>query len=227
MKNPGVGVAEVVAIVKQTEQQAESAAAVVNGEKAHRAWDASTRDFNSVVQRSSACRNTTCTQSEVGLKDAMNTGDEADAILSKFDMKHRSGTTLRLRGGSAATEEATSYPSFITEKNDFNHVIRIFNTNLHGRRTVLYSLTGIKGVGRRFGDAVIKRAGIDGTKRMGELTAEEVEKLVQVRVRKKQTQWRCAPLPPASLQRGSGGKRERKGGSCLDTWGGEERERED
>ena len=85
---------------------------------------------------------------------------------------------LRLRGGT--TEETTSYPSFITEKNDFNHVIRIFNTNLHGRRTVLYSLTGIKGVGRRFGDAVIKRAGIDGTKRMGELTAEEVEKLVQV-----------------------------------------------
>ena len=124
---------------------------------------------------------------------------------------HRSCATLRLRGGSAATEEATSYPSFITEKNDFNHVIRIFNTNLHGRRTVLYSLTGIKGVGRRFGDAVIKRAGIDGTKRMGELTAEEVEKLVQVRVRKNPTTGRCAPLPAAaSLQRGSGGKRERR-----------------
>jgi len=86
--------------------------------------------------------------------------------------------TLRLRGG--ATEEAISVPSFVTDKNDFNHVIRIFNTNLHGHRTVLYSLTGIKGVGRRFGDAVIKRAGVDGTKRMGELSAEEVEKLVQV-----------------------------------------------
>jgi small subunit ribosomal protein S18e len=73
-----------------------------------------------------------------------------------------------------------TYPSFVKDKNDFNHVIRIFNTNLPGSRTVLYSLTGIKGVGRRFGDAVIKRSGIDGTKRMGELTAEEIEKLVQV-----------------------------------------------
>jgi small subunit ribosomal protein S18e len=61
-----------------------------------------------------------------------------------------------------------------------NHVVRIFNTNLDGMRTVLYGLTGIKGVGRRFGDAVIKRSGVDGTKRIGELTAEEIEKLVQV-----------------------------------------------
>jgi ribosomal protein S13 len=66
------------------------------------------------------------------------------------------------------------------EKGDFNHVIRIFNTNLPGGRTVLHSLIGIKGVGRRFGHAVIKRAGIDGSKRMGVLTAEEIEKLVQV-----------------------------------------------
>jgi hypothetical protein len=97
------------------------------------------------------------------------------------------GETLRLRGG--ATEEAISVPSFVTDKNDFNHVIRIFNTNLHGHRTVLYSLTGIKGVGRRFGDAVIKRAGVDGSRRMGELSAEEVEKLVQVRS--------CARVTPA------------------------------
>jgi small subunit ribosomal protein S18e len=68
----------------------------------------------------------------------------------------------------------------VKDKSDFNHVIRIFNTNLPGGRTVLYSLTGIKGVGRRFGDAVIKRSGIDGSKRMGELSAEEIEKMVQV-----------------------------------------------
>mmetsp|Transcript_53850 Transcript_53850/g.78961 ORF Transcript_53850/g.78961 Transcript_53850/m.78961 type:complete len:229 (+) Transcript_53850:148-834(+) len=98
----------------------------------------------------------------------------ADAIAASFR-----SATLRLRGGSP-TEEVMTYPSFVKDKNDFNHVIRIFNTNLPGGRTVLYSLIGIKGVGRRFGDAVIKRSGIDGTKRMGECTAEEVEKLVQV-----------------------------------------------
>ena len=107
-----------------------------------------------------------------------NTHQQCDCIDS-YAAAGRSAT-LRLRGGSP-TEEVMTYPSFVKDKNDFNHVIRIFNTNLPGGRTVLYSLIGIKGVGRRFGDAVIKRSGIDGTKRMGECTAEEVEKLVQVR----------------------------------------------
>ena len=76
--------------------------------------------------------------------------------------------------------DPADYPKWIKEKGDFNHVIRIFNTNLPGARTVLYGLIGIKGVGRQFGAAVIKRSGIDGTKRLGELTVEEVEKLVQI-----------------------------------------------
>jgi small subunit ribosomal protein S18e len=87
---------------------------------------------------------------------------------------------MRLRGGAAEEEIKIEFPSFVKDKSDFNHVVRIFNTNMDGSRTVLFGLIGIKGIGRRFGDAVIKRSGIDGTKRIGELTAEEVEKLVQV-----------------------------------------------
>ena len=99
--------------------------------------------------------------------------------LTQAICSRTTGATLRLRGGGG-DEEPITYPSFVMEKGDFNHVIRIFNTNLPGGRTVLHSLIGIKGVGRRFGHAVIKRAGIDGSKRMGVLTAEEIEKLVQV-----------------------------------------------
>jgi hypothetical protein len=104
-------------------------------------------------------------------------------VLTHAEIPHRPASNLRLRGGEIDVEEMYKgkvLPSFVRDKNDFNHVIRIFNTNLEGGRTVLYSLIGIKGVGRRFGDAVIKRAGVDGSKRMGELTVEEIEKLVQV-----------------------------------------------
>lgn len=90
---------------------------------------------------------------------------------------------LRLRGGDtdAAIEKfLANPPSYVLERHEFNHVLRVFNTNLDGTRTVLYALTKVKGIGRRFGDAVIKRAGVDGSKRAGELTVEEVEKLVQV-----------------------------------------------
>jgi small subunit ribosomal protein S18e len=91
---------------------------------------------------------------------------------------NRPEAALRLRGGAA--EEEIEFPSFVKDRSDFNHVVRIFNTNMDGSRTVLFGLIGIKGIGRRFGDAVIKRSGVDGTKRIGELTAEEIEKLVQV-----------------------------------------------
>jgi len=85
---------------------------------------------------------------------------------------------LRVRGGGG--EETMEYPSFVKERHEFNHVIRIFNTNIDGTRSVLYALTMIKGIGRRFGDAVIKRAGIAHSRLAGELSAEEIEKIVQV-----------------------------------------------
>lgn len=37
---------------------------------------------------------------------------------------------------------------------------------------VVYALTKVKGVGRRFGHAVVTRAGIDASKRAGQLSAE-------------------------------------------------------
>ena len=57
---------------------------------------------------------------------------------------------------------------------------RILNTNVDGRRRVLNALTAIKGIGRRFSDQVLKRADVDQRKRAGELTAEEIDKIVEI-----------------------------------------------
>jgi ribosomal protein S13 len=59
-------------------------------------------------------------------------------------------------------------------------VRRILNTNVDGRRRVLNALTAIKGIGRRFSDQVLKRADVDQRKRAGELTAEEIDKIVEI-----------------------------------------------
>ena len=48
------------------------------------------------------------------------------------------------------------------------------NTNIDGRRKVMFAMTAIKGVGRRYSNIVLKKADIDQTKRAGELTEEEV-----------------------------------------------------
>lgn len=44
----------------------------------------------------------------------------------------------------------------------------------------MYALTAIKGVGRRFANIVCKKADVDMRKRAGELTEDEVEKLVTI-----------------------------------------------
>ncbi|GFT65003.1 40S ribosomal protein S18 [Nephila pilipes] len=62
----------------------------------------------------------------------------------------------------------------------FQHILRVMNTNIDGRRKVMFALTSIKGVGRRFANIVCKKADVDLNKRAGELSEEEVEKLVTI-----------------------------------------------
>jgi len=68
----------------------------------------------------------------------------------------------------------------LAEGGNFQHILRILNTNVDGREKIVYALTSIKGCGRRFSNLICKKANVDLTKRAGELTKEEVEKIVTV-----------------------------------------------
>merc|ERR1712113_676371 len=63
---------------------------------------------------------------------------------------------------------------------EFQHILRILNTNVEGKRSVVFALTKIKGLGRRFADLICKKAEVDVNKRAGELTADEIEKIVAI-----------------------------------------------
>lgn len=63
---------------------------------------------------------------------------------------------------------------------EINHIIRLYNTNIDGTKKTAYALTGIRGIGRRFGKAVVTKAGVSLTKRAGELTNEEINKIQDV-----------------------------------------------
>mgnify|MGYP001550786726 CR=1 FL=1 len=56
----------------------------------------------------------------------------------------------------------------------FQHILRVMNTNIDGRRKVPFAITAIKGVGRRFAVVVCKKADVDMNRRAGELSDEEV-----------------------------------------------------
>ena len=63
---------------------------------------------------------------------------------------------------------------------DFQHILRVLNTNVDGRTKVMYALTQIRGIGRRFSNVVCKKAEIDMGKRAGERSAAELESLMVI-----------------------------------------------
>lgn len=64
----------------------------------------------------------------------------------------------------------------------FQHILRIVSTNIDGKRKVMFALTAIKGIGRRFSNVVLKKADVDLDKRAGECTEEEVTDFRSLRV---------------------------------------------
>ena len=62
----------------------------------------------------------------------------------------------------------------------FQHIHRVMNTNIDGNKQIPFALTAIRGVGRRYAFVCCKKADIDVTKRAGELSEEEIEKVTTV-----------------------------------------------
>lgn len=57
-----------------------------------------------------------------------------------------------------------------SKQSNFQFILRLLNTNVDGKQKVVYALTKIKGVGRRYSNLVCKKADVDLNKRAGELT---------------------------------------------------------
>lgn len=53
-------------------------------------------------------------------------------------------------------------------------------TNIDGKRKVMFAMTAIKGVGRRYANIVLKKADVNLDKRAGECSEEEVEKIITI-----------------------------------------------
>merc|ERR1712244_199509 len=73
----------------------------------------------------------------------------------------------------------TNIMSFVNPE-DFQHILRVQNTNIDGNIKVTHALTSIRGMGRRFTDLVLKKAEIDRSKRAGQLSEAEMEQIQTV-----------------------------------------------
>ncbi|PNX76267.1 40S ribosomal protein s18-like, partial [Trifolium pratense] len=63
---------------------------------------------------------------------------------------------------------------------EFQHILRVLNTNVDGKQKIMFAMTSIKGIGRRFSNICCKKADIDMNKRAGELSAAELDNLMTV-----------------------------------------------
>merc|ERR1711997_1082243 len=66
--------------------------------------------------------------------------------------------------------------SFVNPE-DFQHILRVQNTNIDGNIKVTHALTSTRGMGPRFTDLVLKKAEIDRSKRAGQISEEELERI--------------------------------------------------
>ncbi|KAI4155986.1 MAG: hypothetical protein LQ341_000079 [Variospora aurantia] len=80
-----------------------------------------------------------------------------------------------------AVESTSPVMSLVSgEKSNFQFILRLLNTNVDGKQKIMYALTKIKGVGRRYSNLVCKKADVDLNKRAGEITSEELERIVTI-----------------------------------------------
>jgi small subunit ribosomal protein S13 len=63
---------------------------------------------------------------------------------------------------------------------EFRHIVRVANTDLDGRKHILYALTKIKGVSVMYANMALSVAGVEKTKKAGDLMDSEVKKIDEI-----------------------------------------------
>ncbi|XP_004496465.2 small ribosomal subunit protein uS13z/uS13y/uS13x-like [Cicer arietinum] len=75
---------------------------------------------------------------------------------------------------------STAFNMSLVANEEFQHILRVLNTNVDGKQKIMFALTSIKGIGRRFANICCKKADVDMNKRAGELSAAELDNLMTV-----------------------------------------------
>lgn len=72
------------------------------------------------------------------------------------------------RFGGSQQQWSFSFSSFLQslmQSESFTHILRVLNTNVDGKEKIMYALTSIRGIGRRFSNICVKKAEVDLNRR--------------------------------------------------------------
>ncbi len=97
----------------------------------------------------------------------------------KEDKKHeaKGEEQVKKERKGAPKEGKKEAPKAKEGEPEIRHIVRIADTDLEGRRSVQYALTGIKGISRRVAKIISVNAGLDPIATMGYLNDTDIEKL--------------------------------------------------
>merc|ERR1711908_106432 len=73
-----------------------------------------------------------------------------------------------------------STQALICSEDNFQHILRVSNTNVNGRDNVRIAMTKIRGIGRRYSDVCLKRAGIPDKTRAGEMAEDQINAFLTI-----------------------------------------------
>lgn len=63
---------------------------------------------------------------------------------------------------------------------EFKHIVRVASTDLNGNKQILFAMRKIKGVGVMYANMALNVAGVDKTKKAGDLLDSEVKKIDEI-----------------------------------------------
>ncbi len=60
---------------------------------------------------------------------------------------------------------------------DFKYIVRIADTDLDGNRPIIYAIQGIKGIGYRVAEGIVKELNMNPREKIGNLSDEQIEEI--------------------------------------------------
>jgi small subunit ribosomal protein S13 len=92
--------------------------------------------------------------------------------------KKEKGEKKPKEGKEKAEKAHTTAPTVKhKEKDDFKYIVRIVNSDLDGEKRTLIAIQGVKGVGPRVADVIIKKANVSRTEKIGNLSDAKIEEM--------------------------------------------------
>ncbi|KAL9446399.1 hypothetical protein AB3S75_014122 [Citrus x aurantiifolia] len=120
----------------------------------------------------SDCRALAHCLKEVTFSFVRRSANTAVHVVAKLHLSPKSLSSLH--------HQSSQSKMSLVANEDFQHILRVLNTNVDGKQKIMFALTSIKGIGRRLANIVCKKADVDMNKRAGELSAAELDNLMVV-----------------------------------------------